>query len=252
MDFFRIAEAAALMPELKDSTLRELLSAMAKRGLILRIKDGLYNIIPFERNSYNYFPDWHRTAAAILSKDDYYIGFYSAMHIHGLITQPSLVEQVVTHRQIRPAQQRFGKVRFQFITLHEDLFFGHKKFWIDKNYKVEVSNLEKTIIDCLYRPSDGGGITEITKAIYRKRSELDPRKMQDYLLRFQVQAVYKRLGVLLEALGLFPQLQDFIKYHITKSYIFMDPAFPPQGYYNSKWSIIENVDLDEAVRSIST
>ena len=251
-DFFRFAEAARLMPELREGTLRELLSAMARRGLILRLRDGLYNIIPFERDSETYFPDWHRTASAMVNNEDYYIGYYSAMHLHGLITQPSLVEQVVTHKQIKPARQMVGNVRFQFITHNAELFFGYKKFWIDEYHKVNVSNLEKTIIDCLYRPSYGGGITEITKAIFRKRTELDPGRMQDYLLKFPVQAVYKRMGILLDALELFPQLQDFIKYHITQAYTQMDPSIPQDGHHNSYWRVVENVDIDAAVRSIST
>jgi len=74
----------------KPEAVRKLLADMTKRGLILRIKDGLYNVIPYERNSEEYFPNWHLAAEAIMKPEGFYIGFYSALDIKGLITQPSL------------------------------------------------------------------------------------------------------------------------------------------------------------------
>jgi predicted transcriptional regulator of viral defense system len=41
----------------KPEAVRKLLADMTKRGLNLRIKDGLYNVIPYERNSEEYFPN---------------------------------------------------------------------------------------------------------------------------------------------------------------------------------------------------
>jgi hypothetical protein len=47
--------ALKAFPEAKESTVRELLSDMTKRGLLMRIKDGVYYIIPYEENSENFY-----------------------------------------------------------------------------------------------------------------------------------------------------------------------------------------------------
>ena len=42
---FDYSEAFNVMPEWKESTLRELLSDMTKRGLLMRLKDGVYSSV---------------------------------------------------------------------------------------------------------------------------------------------------------------------------------------------------------------
>jgi hypothetical protein len=43
--------------------------------------------------------DWHLIADITAGDVDHYIGYYSAMQVHGLITQPSLTEQFVVSQQ---------------------------------------------------------------------------------------------------------------------------------------------------------
>ena len=44
--------------------------------------------------------------------------------------------------------------------------------WIDGFNKVPCSDLEKTFIDCLYKPDYAGGITEIAKAFLNAKKKL--------------------------------------------------------------------------------
>ncbi|MQY78887.1 MAG: transcriptional regulator, partial [Bacteroidetes bacterium] len=216
-DFFTLKDAMDILSGKENTTVRKLLSDMTKRGVIMRIKGGLYHCIPYEQKPDKYFPNWHLTAEAITLPKDYYIGFYSALDIYGLITQPSMVEQVVTKEQVKPKNQKVKNVRFEFITLGESRFFGYKKQWIDDFHKVNCSDLEKTFLDCLYRPDYAGGIIEITKALYKIREKLQQHKFQEYLEKFDTQTVYKRLGFLMEQLNLFPELQSFISEKISFS-----------------------------------
>lgn len=225
---------------------------MTKRGVIMRIKDGLYHRIPYEQEPDNYFPNWHLAAEAIVQPKEYYIGFYSALDVHGLITQPAMAEQVVTNEQIKPKVKQVKKVRFEFITLSENRFFGYKKHWIDDFRKVNCSDLEKTFLDCLYKPDYAGGITEITKALYKCREKLNPTRFQHYLEKYNTQAVYKRLGFIIGTLGLFPELQMFIATKISSSYAPLDPSLDKHGNYNSKWGVIDNIDFKTVLNSIQT
>src|SRR5687767_2172621 len=85
---FDYNDALKALPSSKDSTLRELLSDMTKRGLLMRVKDGLYYIIPFELDPETFMPDWHLLAEHLVKNAQHYIGYYSALQIHNLITQP--------------------------------------------------------------------------------------------------------------------------------------------------------------------
>lgn len=251
-DFFALSDALSILSDKDYSTVRKLLSDMTKRGLIMRIKEGLYHRIPYEQHPDQYFPNWHLTAEAMVQPKEYYIGFYSALDIHGLITQPSMVEQVVTHEQVKPKIQQVKNVRFEFITLSKSRFFGHKNHWIDDFHKVSCSDLEKTFLDCLYKPGCAGGITEITKALYKSRDKLQPVKLKEYLENFNMQAVYKRLGFLIDQLNLFPELQNFIRGNITPSYASLDPSAMKYGQHHSQWGIIDNMNFKTVLKSIET
>ena len=117
---------------------------------------------------------------------------------------------------------------------------------------MQCSDLEKTFLDCLYKPDYGGGITEITKALYKSKEKLQPNKFRNYLEKFNTQAVYKRLGFILDQLNLYSELQNFIAGKITSSYTPIDPTLPKHGTFNSKWSIIDNIDYRTALDSIIT
>lgn len=251
-EFFTLKEASEILSGKDNTTVRKLLSDMTKRGVIMRIKEGLYHRIPYEQQPEQYLPNWHLTAEAMVQPKVYYIGFYSALDIHGLITQPSMVEQVVTHKQLKPKVQQVKNVRFEFITLSKKRFFGYKNHWIDDFNKVNCSDLEKTFLDCLYKPDYAGGITEITKALYKSREKIQPIRFQEYLEKFNTQAVYKRLGFIINELGLFQELQDYITGKITSSYTPLDSSLDKHGSYNSRWGIIDNMDFKTVLDSIKT
>ncbi len=251
-DFFTLKDAITILPGKNQPTVRKLLSDMTKRGIIMRIKEGLYHRIPYEQKTDLYFPNWHLTAEAMVEPKEYYIGFYSALDIHGLITQPSMVEQIVTREQVKPKTRRVKNIRFELITLSNNRFFGFKKYWIDDFHKINCSDLEKTFLDSLYKPDYAGGITEITKAFYKSQGKFQMDRFEDYLERFNTQAVYKRLGFIIAQLDLFPELQNFINRKISSSYALLDPSLPKTGRYISKWGIIDNIDFKTAFDSIKT
>jgi len=250
-EFFTLKEAQGILKNSDPAAVRRLLSDMTKRGLILRIKDGLYTVIPYEKNAETYFPNWHLTAEAIVQPQKYYIGFYSALDIHGLITQPALVEQVVTEKQVVPKYRKVKNVKFEFITLGKR-FFGYKQTWIDDFNKVYCSDLEKTIIDCLYMPGKANGITEIVKAIYKSVNKINAETLSAYLSKFDSLAVYKRLGFILQNLDEQKDVRKEMVKQISGSYTPLDPSLPKQGKYNSEWKVIDNVGIESALKSITT
>jgi len=135
-DCFTYAEAIDALPNSSNNALKELLSDMVKRGLLMRLKKGLYFIIPYEKDAESFMPDWHIIAGHLTKGENHYIGYYSALQIHNLITQPSLKEQIVVQKQIRPSIIKIKNIDFQFIYHNQNHFFGAKKIWIDSFHKV--------------------------------------------------------------------------------------------------------------------
>jgi len=251
-DRFAYQEAFAALPDSKEGAVRELLSDMTRRGLLLRLRKGAYQIIPFEEDSATYLPDWHLAAAGIVKGADYYIGYYSALQLHNLITQPSLKEQIVVSKQLRPSTLALKDVTFQFIYHNPTHFFGAKKIWTDSFHQVPCSDLEKTLVDCLFKPNYAGGIVEIAKALYTAKQQLQFDKLLTYIQRFQSQAVGKRLGFLLELLGIDTPIIDSLQKAKTASYVLLDTELPKSGSMISRWSIRQNLDTETIKSAIYT
>lgn len=241
---FSLREAFDALPESSESAVKQLLSDMTKRGLLMRLKEGVYFIIPYEAESESFMPDWHLVAQCLVRDADYYIGYYSALHIHNLITQPSLKEQIVVSKQFRPSVIRIKNVPFQFIYHNEKHFFGMKKMWIDNFNQVQCSDLEKTIIDCLFKPDYAGGIVEIARAMHTSKSQIQFNRLLEYAKRFKSQAVVKRLGFLLEILEIHSEITDHLQKMRSASYVVLDTELPKQGKMISRWSIIQNIETE--------
>ncbi|WP_299248321.1 transcriptional regulator [uncultured Cytophaga sp.] len=244
--------ATSALPDSKPSAIRELLSDMTKRGLLMRLKEGIYYIIPYEENAETFMPDWHLIAEYIVNTANYYIGYYSALHINNLITQPSLKEQIVVDKQIRPSQIVIKNIPFQFIYHNEKHFFGAKKIWIDKYNKVLCSDVEKTIIDCLFKPNYAGGIVEVARAMHISKANINFELLLEYAIKFDSQAVIKRLGFLLEILSIETNIIDELQKIKTSSYILLDTELPKIGKRNTRWYIQQNLETETITSAIYT
>ncbi len=249
---FDYSWAYKALPDSKASAVRELLSDMTKRGLLMRLKDGVYCIIPYEQNAETFMPDWHLIAEHLVNDVNYYIGYYSALQIHNLITQPSLKEQIVVSKQIRPSEIKIKEVPFQFIYHNTKHFFGAKKIWIDSFNKVLCSDLEKTVIDCLFKPDYAGGIVEVARAIYTSKDKIKFDTLLEYTKKFKSQAVIKRLGFLLEMLDISTKIIDDLQKLKTASYVLLDTELPKTGKRNSRWSIQQNLETATIKSAIYT
>ena len=251
-DCFDYSQAVKALPDSGESALKELLSDMVRRGLLMRLKKGLYYIIPYEQEADAFMPDWHLIAGYLTKGTDHYIGYYSALQIHNLITQPSLNEQIVVPKQTRPSTLKIKNVTFQFIYHNENHFFGSKRVWIDGFNKVMCSDLEKTFVDCLFKPDYAGGMVEVARAIYMSKNKINYDKLLEYTLRFKSQAVIKRLGFLLETLEIETGIIKQLRKSKTASYVLFDTELPKSGKMMSRWSIRQNLETETIKSAIYT
>ena len=125
--------------------------------------------------------------------------------------------------------------------------------WISEGERISVSDLERTIIDSLARPDLSGGVVEVATALQIGAERFDYQKLISYAERFDNQAVMKRLGFLLELLGLTTQSNiDDLQKQISSSYASLDPYLPKEGNYYSRWKLKINIEPDILEKAAST
>jgi predicted transcriptional regulator of viral defense system len=72
------------------------------------------------------------------------------------------------------------------------------------------------------------------------------------VIRFNSQAVIKRLGFLLELLEIHTNATDKLQKIKTKSVVLLDTELPKSGKIKTKWSIQQNVETETIKTAIYT
>jgi predicted transcriptional regulator of viral defense system len=181
----------------------------------------------------------------------YFLSHASAMDIHNMVTQPQLVVCVTSPKPMR-SRSILG-MEFRFIRCKQEHFFGAMDYWVSKQEKVTVSDLERTVLDGLRQPEYCGGITEVGKGLWIRRADLNVPQLIEYALRLDVGAVIGRLGFLLEVYDIGTVSgRERLREHVGGAYSPLDPVMPPQGKYTGRWHLRLNVDPDEFRAVIGT
>lgn len=250
---FSVSEAERILDKPKQKT-AVFLGKLVRRGLLNRLKAGKYLIVPLEIDkSREYLENWYLVARELARPHEYYISHYSAMVLHNMTTQP--VVRVYASVPARIRSRHVSGIYFYFVYCKRKKFWGIFEKWITKQEKVIVSELERTILDCLERPDLCGGISEIAKGIWIKRKEIDYQKLVRYAEKLNVRAVVKRLGFILELYrlgneGIINSLQRSIKNSL--SYIVLDPTLSASGKHRSRWKVLINSPEEELKQVIWT
>ena len=250
---FRMEDAYRWLPGSRPDAVRQLLAGMVRRGLLMRVKEGLYYIVPYEQPVEAFMPNWHLLGHYLAGGAPYYIGYGSALQLRGLNVQPVLEEHIVVAKQVKPSVWEVKGVPFRFIYHNPKHFFGFSKTWVDHHHRVQCSDLEKTLVDCLFLPQYCGGITEVVRAIHKSRQEIDQERLFEHAQQFGSQAVTKRLGFLLEILGVVGPALAKLHESSTSAPVRLDPSVEgsSEGVAN-RWGIIQNVETATLINAITT
>ncbi len=90
-----------------------------------------------------------------------------------------------------------------------------------------------------------GGVGEIAKALSGSWKTLDEKKLRRYAVKIGNSAAAKRLGYIMEALGLgdVEALRRAIP--LAPGYSPLDPTMPKRGKYNRRWGLLVNAEIKE-------
>lgn len=170
------------------------------------------------------------------------VAYWTAMNFHGLTEQiPNIVYVQTTHEKNN--KTIFG-VRYKFIQIKKEKLTGYKIFGYG-NHQFQITDVDKTIVDCFDLPQYGGGYAEIIKAFYQ--ADLSAQKMVKYCKAINNTAVVKRLGYLCELLNK-PKMDYFIKYAQSvrnEKYSLFESDGNKHGKTNRRWYLVLNMEEDE-------
>ncbi len=118
-------------------------------------------------------------------------------------------------------------------------YFGIEAIWVDE-MKAQITSLEKTLLDGLTSPEYCGDFSEVLHAFEMAKDKIRIQIIVEYALKLE-KAVAKRLGFILDGLGVEEKYLDPLLKLPMKSYCKFDPNAPVRGSYHAKWKIRENV-----------
>ena len=237
---------------LRDASARSFVRTLVERGLVTRLKPGLYILVPFEMGrDREYMGDPFLVAKALVGGKNYYLSHATAMEIHQMVTQPQLVVYVSTPERLPP--RAIMGTEFRFVFCKKKSLFGIVEHWVTKQEKVQVSDPERTVIDGLKRPEYCGGLTEVAKGLWMQRHKMSPERLMRYAVRLKVGAVIRRLGFLLELYEIATEeITRVLRDHLTNTYASLDPALPATGKHLHRWRLQLNVEPDELLSVVRT
>jgi predicted transcriptional regulator of viral defense system len=227
-----------------------LLSSMARKESLYRVGRGRYVVIPpdvlYGRKSYVIDP--HLIIDELMKADGegdaYYVAYQSAAALHGAAHQLPFALTVAVPQQRRPIE--LGQTEIAFVQLKPSKLFGFHRLTY-REVPLNVSDREKTILDCLERFDLCGGVDEVARAISVLIEDIAEDKLLDYLVQMENQALTQRLGLILERLstllpideGLIADIAQLAGEHLYS----LDPHGPDEGDVSTRWRIRENIDV---------
>lgn len=230
---------------LAPAAARSLAHKAQTRGLCTRLKPGLYSVVPFDLGrATTYVDNPYLIAKELVGRSPYFISHGAAMELHRMVTQPMFSIHVSCEKRMR--SQTVGGYDFRFAHISPEQNFGTMKHWVNKERHVMVSDMERTIIDCLRHPGMAGGITEVAKGLWMKRDDMKIDRLINYALRLDVGAVIRRLGYLLEYYKIAEgSILDPLRSRLTATYQRLDPILPAEGHFVASWRLQLNVPPEE-------
>jgi predicted transcriptional regulator of viral defense system len=239
------AEQAAAAAGVDRARASRLLRHLAEQGWVARVQRGLYTTVPLETEEPEHWSvDVWAVAAVALAPG--YIGGWTALHHWDLTDQVFATTVFVTARPVPHRQRTIGSARLELRHRPERAIFGTRRVWRE-GVPVEVSDRERTLVDCLDDPSLGGGLRHTVEALITYAGLADRRweRLIDYGDRLGNRTVFKRLGYLTETVGLADERTiEACRARVSAGTGRLDPAAPASGPTSSRWGLRLNARID--------
>ncbi len=226
-------EKFASQLHINKSYIPEMIYLLVANQWIEKIKNGLY---AFTLESGMSEPP-HEFEVAQKLVNPSAIGFWTAMQYHQITQQtPSTIFSITPTRIFVPKKYQ---ARYVFKHVKKTAYFGTQTIWANQA-RVQITDLEKTLIDGLSYPELCGGFSEVYNAFVFAKKQLNLNIIIKYAFQ-KDDATKKRLGWVLDQLNFSEAKLKKLLHHRIKGYRFLNAIGPKHGQCNAKWGIIVNI-----------
>ncbi len=194
---FTIEEASSKLGT-SGNTLRKRLSDLAMRGYISPIRQGLYRLSKLDETRLKQSVNCPLEIVSKLTANSY-IGYQTALQFHACQNIPANEHIYVI------SQSKFNCFKFDtrlFMWCQSSETYGietHTLSAENHSYEIRTTNLEKTLLDCLKRPSYCNNFETLLALCSKIQTPPNLEQLMFYANRIKIRSVYNRMGYLLEA-----------------------------------------------------
>lgn len=242
---FSIQEASVVLRQPKEKA-RVTLAYLARKGWLSRIKQGLYIAVPLGITNPQEYKENPRIVADRVFAPSYISG-WSAAEYWEFTDQIFNSVVVITRRKLKSTNIKIQGTNYVVKCVNEKSFSKAKSVsvWFE-NVKILVSDPLQTIVDILDAPYLGGGIRHVSDIVreYFNSKYRNDDELCKYIERKNNKTIYKRLGFLIETLGISAEnLKEICQKNLSAGYSLLDTKVAAQGSFNSKWNLRINVRI---------
>jgi predicted transcriptional regulator of viral defense system len=218
----------------------KLLARLSDKRWLLRLRRGLYLILPFEagvEGTYSVHP--FRIVPHLATP--HALAYWTALSYYDYTEQMPGTIFVATTAEPASGELTIGELglTYRFVTLVSYKFFGHRPIWIE-GQEVTITDRAKTVLDCLDHPEYCGGVVEAAKGLHEGLSQghFSPQKLTEYAERMKNRTILKRMGYLAELLEL-PVADEIERWQalLSTGYSLLDPLAGDHGPHDSRWRL---------------
>lgn len=217
---------------------KQVVFRLKKKKIFTPIKRGAYVFSPLEAGPEGTGVDELLIPPLFFPKKNYYIGYSTMFNYFGLTEQ--LFQTVYVLNTSMRMEKIICGISYKFIRIPGNRMYGLETIKV-KDADVNISSKERTLIDLLYFNKPVGGITSAIAIFTQiiKEEKCDIKKLVEYAARFPNITTRKRIGVILESLGIAETTLRPLAKSIKRTAI-SSLNGTRKGNLNKKWRAIVN------------
>jgi len=222
---------------------RKLAVGLVRKGWLQRTGRGRYLLNP-GRHGPEAIPDADPLRFGSRLVAPYYFGFATAAELQGLLPQAGRVYYLATPERRKVPSSPTAE--FRAIRVPRSRFFGYRRLR-RRGEELVVSDLERTLLDCLARPELAGGLGGVVQILDSAAGRIDWATLGRYLHRLHRRSLELRLGYLVETAV--PRLKPprrwlgELRARVGEPYVPLGSPreFGRRGPHDRRWHLILNV-----------
>lgn len=209
-----------------------LIKKLLEKKRLRKIVKNVYLFIPMKAPQGKWAGNEYVIAKALVRGANYYIGYSSVFNSYGFTEQVAQMIHVMNDKY--SIKKTVSGVRYKLIKVLPDRIYGLETRKISREDIVFASK-ERALLDTF----EFYDVKKASSILTEQLKNIDVIVFIDYVARYPVQIIRRRIGFFLENLGVSKKMLNKIDVG-QKGYSFLYDTEAKKGKANKKWRIIIN------------